>query len=409
MEDDPTVAVIGAGPYGLAAASFLRSVGINVRVFGEPMSFWAEHMPRGMMLRSPRSASNIGQNEGVLTVETFERSRGRAPKENSPVALEDFVEYGRWFQSRTAPDVERVTVTDITRDGRRFRIGTNEGEVGVADRVIVAAGIQAFAWLPPAFRGLPAELGSHASDHHDLSAFAGRRVGVVGAGQSALETAALLEAASADVRVIVRRPHVHWRRRWFVRPPLNLVGRMVYSASQVGPAGICLITDDPDRLRRLPLRLQSAIDRRSMRPEADMPLRPRLAEGIIAGREVERAEAAGGVARLRFDDGSTRDFDHVLLATGYRIDLARYSFLSRDLLGSIRVRNGYPVLDHAFQTSAPGLHVVGAPAAASFGPLMRFIAGSGYAASAVTRAIVQGAPAPSPRSRTAEPLAATSA
>jgi FAD-dependent urate hydroxylase len=394
MGIDLTVAVVGAGPYGLATTSLLRSAGIETQVFGDPMSFWSRHMPAGMKLRSPRSASNIGQNEGVLTLDTFERSRNRAPGADSPIPLEDFVAYGRWFQSRVAPDVEPVPVIRVARDGAGFRIETSEGDAGVVDRVVVAAGIHAFAWRPPAFRDLPAQVASHASEHHDLSPFAGRRVAVIGAGQSALETAALLDAAGADARVIVRRPHVHWRRRWFVRPPLNIIGRMMYSSSQVGPAGICLITDQPDRVRRLPLPVQRAIDRRSMRPEADLPLRPLLAGRIMAGRTIERTEAANGVARLRFNDGSTREFDHVMLATGYRIDLSKYAFLDPDMLSGVHVRDGYPVLDEAFQTSLPGLHIVGAPAAASFGPLMRFIAGSGYAASAVARAVVQQATGP---------------
>jgi thioredoxin reductase len=388
MRSTTTVAVVGAGPYGLATTAYLRSAGIDTQLFGEPMSFWANHMPEGMVLRSPRSASNIGHPQDLLSLRAFEHARGRSPAPDSPIPLEDFVAYGLWFQARVVPDVHRTAVTRVSPAGGAFRVETADGGSLEAGRVVVAAGIQDFAAWPQAFAGLPRDRVTHASDHHQLSEFAGRRVAVVGAGQSALETAALLDAAGADVRVIVRRPHVHWRRRWFVRPPLNLLGRMLYSPSQVGPAGICLITDAPDAFRRLPLRMQWALDRRSMRPEADMPLRPRLEDRILAGRAVERAAADGEGIRLRLDDGSVRDFDRVVLATGYRIDVADYRFLASELVRSIRQRNGYPVLDRGFETSVPGLHIVGAPAAGSFGPLMRFIAGSGYAAEAVARAAV---------------------
>jgi FAD-dependent urate hydroxylase len=409
MHTNETVAVVGAGPYGLATTSYLRSAGIETRLFGEPMSFWADHMPKGMVLRSPRSASSIGHPEDLLTLEAFEHARGRRPAPDTAIPLEDFVAYGRWFQSRVVPDVERTQVTRVSHDGRGFQVETAHGGVARADRVVVAAGISEFAWWPRAFRGLPSQLVSHASEHHDLAPFAGRSVAVVGAGQSALETAALLDAAGADVRVVVRRPHVHWRRRWFVRPPLNLVGRMVYSPSQVGPAGICLITDAPHTFRRLPERVQWAIERRSMRPEADMPLRSRLEHKILAGRTVERAAASSDGVRVWLDDGATRDYEHVVLATGYRIDMAGYRFLAPELVAAMRQRNGYPLLDGGFQTSVPGLHVLGAPAAASFGPLMRFIAGSRFAASAVARTAVAGLRIPAPAATPEQPLAATPA
>jgi len=53
------VVIIGAGPYGLAAAAHLRAAGIEHRIFGEPLSFWRRHMPAGMFLRSAWEASHI--------------------------------------------------------------------------------------------------------------------------------------------------------------------------------------------------------------------------------------------------------------------------------------------------------------------------------------------------------------
>jgi hypothetical protein len=58
------------------------------------------------------------------------------------------------------------------------------------------------------------------------------------------------------------------------------------------------------------------------------------------------------------------------------------------LVRSLRLVDGYPVLTAGFEASLPGLHFVGASAARSFGPLMRFVAGTGYAARALTRGIV---------------------
>jgi hypothetical protein len=124
-----------------------------------------------------------------------------------------------------------------------------------------------------------------------------------------------------------------------------------------------------------------------MRPEADAPLVARLGTvTITAGATVREAAPDGGEVGLTLTDGSTRRVEHVVLATGYKVDLDRYAFLAPELLAEIRCVDGYPVLDGGFETSVGGLHFVGATAAWSFGPLMRFIAGSGYAAARVTAA-----------------------
>jgi hypothetical protein len=89
---------------------------------------------------------------------------------------------------------------------------------------------------------------------------------------------------------------------------------------------------------------------------------------------------------LVLDDGATREVDHVLLATGFRVDLRRLPLLE-DVVDQVRLSEGSPVLREGYESSVPGLHFVGASATYSFGPLMRFVAGTGYAARSVTRRI----------------------
>ena len=55
------VAIVGAGPYGLATAAHLSQQGLNTIVFGKPMELWREHMPQGMLLRSFWWATNISR------------------------------------------------------------------------------------------------------------------------------------------------------------------------------------------------------------------------------------------------------------------------------------------------------------------------------------------------------------
>ena len=71
------VAIIGAGPYGLSAAAHLKAAdGLDVRVFGEPMSFWERHMPKGMLLRSPLEGSHLSDPAGALSLQAYAAAKG---------------------------------------------------------------------------------------------------------------------------------------------------------------------------------------------------------------------------------------------------------------------------------------------------------------------------------------------
>ena len=95
----------------------------------------------------------------------------------------------------------------------------------------------------------------------------------------------------------------------------------------------------------------------------------------------------GERVRVHLNDGTDRAVDHVVLGTGYRVDVSRYPFVSPALVERVRTVNGYPVLDAGLETSSPGLHVLGAPAAWSFGPIMRFVAGTEFAGRALQRRV----------------------
>src|SRR5689334_16342176 len=236
------VAIIGAGPYGLSAAAHLRAIpGMEMRVFGECMSFWERNMPAGMLLRSYWEGSHISDPHGEFTLDQYERARGvQLPR---PVRLDDFVGYGRWVQRQVANPLDSRRVTRIDAAPGSFRLALEDGERISAERVVIATGIASYAWRPPQFDGLPPALAAHSSEHCDLGQFAGKRVVVVGGGQSALESAALLREAGADVEVIVRAPVVHWLRHgsplhsWLHRDG-NVLRRILYPPSDVGPPGI---------------------------------------------------------------------------------------------------------------------------------------------------------------------------
>jgi thioredoxin reductase len=384
------VAVLGAGPYGLAAVAALRATGTDVVAFGRPMSFWAGHMPTGMLLRSPYVASSIGRPRTGLDLDAFAAERGAAVPE--PVPLEDFIEYGLWFQRRTAPDVDRRQVTRIERGDGGFELRLDDGDVVAARSVVVAAGIEPFAHLPSLLRKLPPALVSHTSAPLDLTRFAEALVLVVGGGQSALEGAALMHEAGAHVHLVVRASTVRWRGQ---RPWLRQLGpmsRLMYAPAEVGPPLLCRLVERPGACAVLPAAVRHKVDVWSVPPAGGGWLRPRVVGTLrmSTGRAVVSAEPVDGRVRVTFDDGTAETYDHVLAGTGYRVDITRYPFLE-PLLGSIWRRDGYPLLRRGFESSVPGLHFLGAPAAASFGPLMRFVAGTSFSASELVRIAGSGA------------------
>ena len=141
-------------------------------------------------------------------------------------------------------------------------------------------------------------------------------------------------------------------------------------------------------VHRLPPQLRHWVSARSLRPGSSAWLLPQF-EGVQvrAGRRTIAATPNGNKITLQFDQGAG-EYDHVLLATGYKIDLSRLGILAPDLLRDIKLFDGAPVLTKGFEASVPGLHFVGGSAVWSYGPLIRLICGAGYAARTVTRSVL---------------------
>ena len=374
------ITILGAGPYGLAAGAHLGQVkGLEVRVFGEPMDFWHSHMPEGMFLRSPWAASHISDPRMALTLNAFEKLDGhQIPK---PIPLDRFVEYGLWFQREAVPQIDRRRIKRVERHSQVFRLTLDDGEQFESRRVVIAAGIASFARRPQQFQGLPSELVTHASDQRNVRQFTGKRVLVIGGGQSALESAALMNEAGAEVEVVVRARDVHWLG-WRARlQKLGPFAKLLYSPHDIGPAGVSRIVAVPGLLKHFPRDLQDRFRVRALRPAGARWLTPRCKNiPITTGRSITSATSSGEKLRVRLDDGSSRDVDHVLLGTGYRVDVSRYPFLPPELSQSLSQVNGFPKLTPGFESSVPGLHFLGAPSAWTFGPLMYFVCGTDYAA-----------------------------
>lgn len=340
------LAIVGAGPYGLAAAAYLRQIGgLRVSVFGEPMRFWRTSKPAGMLLRSAWSASHIADPAASLTLDAYKIKSGN--RLDAPITLEPFIDYGRWYQRAAVPDVDARKVSSIESRHGKFQITLEDGDHFVASRVIVAGGISAFAARPKAFDEIPAALATHTSEPQDLSRLANKRVIVIGGGQSALETAALLNELGTKVEILVRRAGVHllgWKDRL---RPLGPASNLLYSPTDVGPPGISRVVAAPVLLRKLPRSVQNRLRTLSTRPAGARWLRQRLRGIPISTRTtVASAIPVNGNLSLTLSDSSTRIVDHVLLGTGYRVNIDRYPFLRSSILQQLRTIDGFPLLPY---------------------------------------------------------------
>jgi FAD-dependent urate hydroxylase len=374
--------IIGAGPYGLSAYAHLRGAGVDARAFGGPMEFWADRMPAGMVLRSPREASSISDPRSEFTLEAYEVANGVKPVKR--VARETFVNYGRWFQKQIGPDVDRRNVTQIDRNGSGLKATLSDGSSLKTKRVVVAAGIGSFKRTPKQFSELSPNFVSHCYEGRKFADL-GNRVAVIGAGQSALESAALLCESGADVEVIASAPALRWigMHKWLHQ--LGPISKALYSKHDIGPVGISRLVAYPKLMFHFPLTPKDRIRKRAVRPAGAPWLIPRLGNAKIStGRTVRSAKEIDGEAQLILDDGTERRVDHVLLGTGYDVDISKYQFLSPSLVKDIRTLDGYPDVAGGFSSSVPGVHFIGASAARNFGPLLYFVTGTEFASKELT-------------------------
>ena len=391
MNDLVDVAIVGAGPYGLSLAAHLREHDLRVRQFGTTMEGWAAAMPRGMFLKSEGFASSLSDPDRSHTLEAYCRTAGEPYKDTClPVSLDRFVSYGRWFQQHLVPEVEDTDVTGVTREGDGYLLTTAAAERVRARNVVIATGLRHFAHVPGALAGLPAELCSHVSAHSDLAAFRGRDVVVIGAGQSALESATLLHESDAGVHLVARRPALVWNTTPQERP--SLADRARRPKAGLGNGWpTWFYSTKPAVFRRLPPERRLRLARTALGPAGSWWLRPRM-DGhfpVTLGHRVTGAEpVSGGVRlRLRAHDGTERDLltQHVIAATGYRPTVARIPLLDDRLRAGLRLIGGTPSVGPDFQSNVPGLFFAGAIVAPSFGPVMRFVYGADFAARTLAR------------------------
>jgi thioredoxin reductase len=386
--------IVGAGPYGLSLAAYLRHSGVPFRIFGRPMDSWRQHMPKGMCLKSDGFASNIYDPKSQFTLQKFCAERGIPYRDTGlPVQLETFCEYGLAFKQRMVPELEDKLIASIEQIPQGYKLRLDDGEVITARTVVLAVGITHFEYVPEVLAQLPGEYLSHSARHNDVQVFKGRSVVVVGAGSSALDWAGLLHEAGVKVELVARRNALKFHGKPTGKPR-SLWERVQKPQTGLGPGWrSSFYANAPAVFYLLPENLRLEIVKRTLGPSGGWFIRDKVMGQVplSLGYTIESADVRGKqvVLRLRGEDGTEKRIpaDHVIAATGYKVQIDSLKFLSADIRSRVSTVEQTPILSSEFESSLPGMYFVGVAAANSFGPVMRFAYGAEFTARTVSRAL----------------------
>ena len=380
-------AIVGAGPYGLSTAAHLIGRGLRVAVFGKTFELWRQHMPRGMFLRSHWWASNLSDPRKQYGFERFfNESKYR---KCFPVPLEAFIDYGLWFQERAVPHIDETYVSSIERRNDHFLLTLADARRVQSAAVVMAVGHYYYANRPEEYSHLPPGLVSHSCEHNDLSRFKDQQILVIGGGMSAMDYAALLHEAGATVHVVTRRPIL-----WFAPDRTGergILEELLAPNNSLAPGWKNWTLEHvPYFFYRLPQHSKDGYNSNYV-SGATSWLRDRVIgkATLHEGDTVLKMHAVDGKVDASISDGSKVRADHVILATGYRVDINKLTMIHPSLLAKIKTDMAIPILSHRFESSVPGLYFVGLTSYRAFGPLYRFVVGCKATARRVARSIAR--------------------
>ena len=384
------VVIIGAGPYGLSLSTHLAAHGVKHRIFGRPMQFWDRIVDAGgeRYLKSYCFGTNISAPITGYSFADYSRPRGLETFE--PCSMAQFAAYGHWFQQENVPWVEPVEVELVDRSESGFDITLADGERFKTSHVVVATGLAGFAYVPQEIASLPPTIATHTGDISRFDMYSGRDVAVIGAGQSALEAAALLQEAGARPQLLVREGSVLWQTRVSLERSLWRRLRSPISGLGTGPKA-WLLTNFPGAMHRTPAKWRIDFVKKHLPAEGAWWLRDRVENKIPIqfGTTVVETREKEGRAALELRDAKAKRHwrlmvDHVVVGSGYDIDVERLRFIDPNLRSAMHRLERAPKLNAYFETSVPGLYFIGPASAMSFGPLFRFVVGAEYTVRVLT-------------------------
>ncbi len=311
--ENADVAIVGAGPAGLACAASIRALGLRVTVLEKSDAVgavWRRHYDR-LHLHTDKGNSGL---PGLPMPHSYPRYPSRAQ------VVQYLESYAKQFNLEP---VFGANVRSVRREGSNWQIEAGEHSL-VAPAVVVATGWADFPY-EPTWPGQDSYQGSiiHSSAYRNPAPYAGKRVLVVGFGNSGGEIALDLAEKGIDVSLSVRGP--------VQILPRELLGLPILSwaiAQRHLPARLSDFINAPairlavGSLRKLGLQRASIGPRRMVEQTGRVPLLDvgtlaKIRDGSIkVNAGIERFEPGG----VHFSDGKQGNFDAVILATGFRPD-----------------------------------------------------------------------------------------
>ncbi|HSX09009.1 MAG TPA: NAD(P)-binding domain-containing protein [Candidatus Saccharimonadales bacterium] len=380
--------VVGAGPYGLSIAAHLQEKGQNIAVFGKPLYLWKNHMPKGMLLRSIWWASFLSDPQRKFDLVQYGKKNNI--KIPHPLPMDMFLDYSLWFQKNVLPNVDETYINNIVKKDGNFVFTLADGREIQSKAVVMACGLAYYVHIPDEFTKLPKEFVSHTYDYGDFEHLKGKDIVIVGGGQSALETGAIMHENGINIEIVMRK-QLNWlkpdnRERGMIEclrtPDAGMGAGWINRALEVSPYFF----------QKLPRKVKDwhLNGRGKHGPAGSFWLKSRLEKVTINENEpIKDVKVEGKKVVITLKSGKVVKADHVILATGYKADLDKLYMIDESLRRQIKVYKGMPVLNGHFESTIKDMYFVGYSSHMSFGPLYRFIVGAPATAKRVAKAITK--------------------
>ena len=319
--------IVGAGPAGLAAAAALRARGLDAAILEKSDTVgavWRRHYDR-LHLHTDRARSGL---PGL----PIPRAYGRYP---SRAQVVEYLE--RYAAKFDLKPIFNAPARSLRREGDAWRADADENS-RMAPIVVVATGWADYPYVPtwPGIETFGGEI-LHSRSYRNPAPFAGRRVLVVGSGNSGAEIALDLAETGTDVALSVRSPVNVIPRELFGVPIL-----VFPTAEQWLPPRLADAINAP--LLRYAI---GSIERLGLKRAAKGPLQSIAEDGRAPRIDVGTLDA--------IRDGRIKRFDAIILATGFRPDLRPLLPDAKAVLGA----TGAPLVSGR-PTAEPGLFFCGA-------------------------------------------------
>lgn len=365
------ILIIGAGPYGVAIGLELQRLNIPFIVAGQPFSLWFNHTLDNMAIRSDWHSSEIFTHDRRFDVLQYIRQQypddwQQLTSDRLPVGI--FRNYLRHVLTQLPFEIHNELVENVEQTEQGFSSTLQSGATIESEAVIVATGIERHRYLPQSLAQLDSSKVLHGWHANSYSSWGGKKLLVVGAGQSAAEAVVLLK----------KRNRVTWVARQapiYYSEPLDLPVPIFNFVLKVSPW-----------FYYLPRTLKKIFGKKYVIPTITPDLRPELESPEVTAL-VEDVDHMGLEMRAGkiYSSSLNAYFDAVVAATGYRYNIDNLTFLDSGLRSQVQHREGTPDIDNQFRTSVPNLFMVGGMAEPSYGPAQRFMMGALHASSRMGR------------------------